>query len=123
MNAWTGEELERVAAAEELELTAAGRAVTIWVVRLGDDVYVRSVRGRTSGWFHRVLERHEGSISAGGVTKDVTFVEVDDDQVNDAVGEAYREKYGGRYPDDFIDPLLTPEARAATLRLVPRRRP
>ena len=123
MNAWSGEELERAAAAEELELTAAGRAVTIWVVRLGDDVYVRSVRGRTSGWFHRVLESHEGSISAGGVTKEVTFVEVDDDQVNDAVGEAYREKYAGRYPDDFIDPLLTPEARAATLRLVPRRRP
>ena len=123
MNAWSGEELERAAAAEELELTAAGRAVTIWVVRLGDDVYVRSVRGRTSGWFQRVLESHEGSISAGGVTKDVTFVEVDDDTVNDAVGEAYRSKYGSRYPNEFIDPLLTPEARAATLRLVPRQRP
>ena len=120
MNRLTGEELERVAAAEELELTAAGRAVTIWVVRLGDDAYVRSVRGRTSGWFRRVLASHEGSISAGGVEKDVTFVEVGDDQVNEAVSDAYRSKYAGRYPDDFIDPLLTAEARAATLRLVPR---
>ena len=45
--------------------------MTIWVVRHGDDLYVRSRRGRTSTWFRGVQDRHEGHISADGVDKDV----------------------------------------------------
>ncbi len=48
MMAWTDEELDRIGNAQELEI-AALRAdgtlrgpVTIWVVREGDDLYVRS---------------------------------------------------------------------------------
>jgi len=47
MTAWTGEELARIGAADELELAALRRdgtlrkPVTIWVVRHGDDLYVR----------------------------------------------------------------------------------
>ena len=120
MSAWTVDELDAIAAADELQLTASGQTVTIWVVRVGDDVYVRSVRGRTSGWFRHVRQGHEGRISAGGVEKDVTFVEVGVDEADDEMGKAYRSKYGDRYPAAFIDPLLTAEARAATLRLDPR---
>jgi hypothetical protein len=77
MAAWTNEELDKIAAADELELASTKRdgtlrkPVTIWVVRHGDDLYVRSVYGRTSTWFRRVQDRHEGHIRAGGVDKDV----------------------------------------------------
>jgi hypothetical protein len=115
---WTSDELEKIAASDELQLTAAGRTVTIWAVRVGDDLYVRSWRGRTGGWFRRVQRTHDGQLSAGGVDKDVRFVEADDD-VNDAIDGAYRTKYR-HYGAGYVDPMVAPEARAATIRLVPR---
>jgi hypothetical protein len=92
--------------------------VTIWVVRRGDDLYVRSAYGRGSKWFTHLQERHEGHVRAGGVEKDVRFVEPDED-VDDAIDEAYRTKYR-RYDASIVDPMVTPEVRATTLRLVPR---
>src|SRR5438093_9637213 len=110
---WTSDELSKIGAAEELDLASVRgddtlrEPVTIWVVRHGDDLYVRSVYGRTSGWFRGVEDRHEGHISAGGVEKDVVFVEADDD-VDDAIDAAYRTKYGG-YPTAYVDPTVTSE--------------
>jgi hypothetical protein len=124
MSDWTNDDLEKIAAADELQLASSRpdgnlrKPVTIWVVRLGDDLYVRSVNGRTSHWFRGTEDRHEGHIRAGGVDKDVLFLEAGDD-VNDEIETAYRTKYQ-RYGASYIDPLLTPDARAATLELVPR---
>jgi hypothetical protein len=125
MSAWTADELDRIAEAEELQLASAHsdgtlrKPVTIWVVRLGDDLFVRSAYGRTSHWFRGVGESYEGRIGAGGVDKDVTFAEVDDEEVNDAIDAAYRTKYR-RYSARYVDPIVAAGARAATLRLVPR---
>ena len=124
MTAWPSDELEKIATADELQLASArpdGRLrkpVTIWVVRLGDEIYVRSVNGRNSHWFRGVEDRHEGHIHAGGVDKDVRFVEADDD-LNDEIEAAYRTKYR-HYNASVVDPLFTPGAKAATLELVPR---
>jgi hypothetical protein len=123
MTAWAGDELDRIAAADELQIASLRgdgtlrRPVTIWVVRLGDDLYVRSVYGRTSSWFRGTQDRHEGHVRAGGVDKDVRFVQGGDD-VNDQIDAAYRTKYR-RYDARFVDPVLSPEARAATIKLVP----
>jgi hypothetical protein len=123
MAAWTSDALDKIAAADELELASAKRdgtlrkPVTIWVVRHGDDLYVRSWRGRTSAWFRGSQDRHEGHIRAGGVDKDVVFAEVED--VNDELDAAYRAKYD-RYDATYVDPMVGPEARAATIKLVPR---
>ena len=91
--------------------------VTIWVVRVGDDPYVRSVNGRGSGWFRGTQVLHEGQIQSGGVKKDVCFVEADPGII-DQVDAAYRSKYR-RYDARYVDPMMKPEARAATLQLVP----
>ena len=123
MGAWTSDELDRIGAAEELELASVRpdgtlrNSVTIWVVRDGDDLYVRSVNGRGSSWFRGIGGRHEAHIRAGGVDKDVDLVEIDG--VDDEVDTAYREKYGRRYAG-IVPSIVTPEARAATLKLVPR---
>jgi hypothetical protein len=37
----------------------------------------------------------------------------------DAIDQAYREKYA-RYASTYVDPMISPGARAATLRLTPR---
>jgi hypothetical protein len=123
MTTWTRNELDKIGAAEELEIASLRRNrslrkyVIIWVVRLGDELYVRSVNGRGSWWFRGALIRHEGRIRAGGVEKDVTFVEVGDPAVIAQVDDAYRLKYR-RYPQ-YVAPLLVPDSQAATLRLVP----
>ena len=123
MAAWTSDELSKIGAADELQIAplrqdgTLRRPVTIWVVRHGDDLYARSVNGRTASWFRAAQGRHEGRIWAGGVEKDVVLVETDDQ--NDAIDAAYRSKYR-RYAASIVDSIVTPQARAATLKLVPR---
>jgi hypothetical protein len=125
MSAWASDELDTIAAAEELQLASTRRdgtlrkPVTIWVVRDGDGLYVRSAYGPTSAWFRGTQVRHEGHIQAGGVDKDVRFLEAGDD-VNDAIDNAYRTKYARYDAARYVDPMVTPEVRATTLRLVPR---
>ncbi len=125
MAAWTNSEIDRVGAAEELEIASLRqdgtlrKSRTIWVVRVGDELYVRSVNGRGSDWFRGVLTRHAGRIQAGGVEKDVSFVEMNDPALQDQIDAAYREKYR-RQPKEYVDACVTPQARAATLKLVPR---
>jgi hypothetical protein len=124
MTGWATEELDNIEATDELEVASLqsdgtlGSPSTIWVVRLGDDLFVRSVRGRTSGWFRATQRRHEGRIRSGGVEKDVTFAEADPD-LESLIDDAYQEKYR-RYAKNIVDSVLTPGARAATLKLVPR---
>jgi len=124
MSTWTSDELSRIDAADELDLASVRHdgtqrnPVTMWVVRHGDDLYVRSVNGRTSTWFRAAQARHEAHIQAGGVDKDVLLVETDD--VDDELDAAYRAKYR-RYAESIVGSIVSPQARAATLKLVPRR--
>jgi hypothetical protein len=123
MSTWTSDELHKIGVAEELEIASLRsdgtqrKPVTIWVVRDGDDLYVRSVNGRTSSWFRGAQARHEAHIEAGGIGKDVLLVETDD--LSDEIDAAYRAKYR-RYADSIVGSIVTPNARAATLKLVPR---
>ena len=125
MAAWTKDELQEIEASEELEVASLRRdgtltnTVTIWVVRVADDLYVRSWKGNDSGWFRATQGRHEGHVKAGGVGKDVTFVAQADADINLQIDAAYRTKYrrhGGRY----VDPMVAPTARATTIKLEPR---
>jgi hypothetical protein len=121
MNSWAPEDLDKIGGSEELGIAALrGDAslrpyTTIWVVRVGNDLYVRSVRGRDSVWFSSAVQRHEGRIRAGGTERDVTFEEPSDAD-HDAIDEAFRRKYA-QYPAEDVDPTVTEAARAATLRL------
>jgi hypothetical protein len=125
MTTWTSDELTKIGTAEELQIVSLRRdgtlrnPVTIWVVRLGDDLYIRSVYGRSSAWFRGTQTRHEGHIRAGGVEKDVTFVEESAPEVNDQIDAAYRTKYR-RYAASIINSVISSEARSATIKLVPR---
>ncbi|MGV9551011.1 DUF2255 family protein [Streptomyces ardesiacus] len=125
MTGWSPQELSRIGDAEELEITplhADGshrRPTPIWVVRIGDDLYVRAHRGRRGVWFSATQEQHQGHISSGGVNRDVAFVDESDAARNDEIDAAYRSKYG-RYGPRYVEPMVAAAARAATLKLVPQ---
>ena len=124
MPGWTADELSTIGKADELQITSRRSDgslrpyVTIWVVRSGDDVYVRSAYGHENGWFQRALTSGEGRIRAGGVERDVAFEEpgvvVDAD-----LTAAYHAKYD-RYGPTIVGTVVSPEAARSTLRLVPR---
>jgi len=124
MTTWTSSELSKISTAEELEIAPRRRdgtlrqPVIIWVVRVGDGLYVRSYRGPDGAWFRAAQVGHEGRIWAGGVEKDVTFANETDPNINDQVDAAYRSKYG-RYPQ-YVAPMVTAEARSTTIKLAPR---
>ncbi len=123
MTPWTADELARIGRATELQIASRRRDgslrpfVTIWVVRSGDDIYVRSAYGHENGWFQRALSSREGRIRAGGVERDVAFEEpgaaVDAD-----VNAAYHAKYD-RYGPGIVGTVVSAEAARSTLRLVP----
>jgi len=125
MTTWTTGELHKIEAAEELELASRRldgtlrNPVTIWVVRVRDDAYVRSWKGHGAAWFRATQLRHQGHIQASGVDKDVTFVAETDDAVNDQIDAVYRTKYR-RHAARYVDPMVAAQARAATIKLVPR---
>src|SRR5712664_4611883 len=108
---WTSDQLDKFGRAEEVQISSVRRdgtlrkPVTVWVVRHGDDLYVRSVRGRKSHWFRSTQERHEGRIRAGGVQQDVAFVDAAHD-IDDEVDAAYRGKYP-RHAGGILHSVLT----------------
>jgi hypothetical protein len=125
MTTWTKDELDKIAAADELQIASLrpdatlAKPVTIWVVRIGDDLYIRSYKGRGGSWFRAAQAQHAGRIRAGGVEKEVTFVDETDPGINDEIDAAYRTKYRG-YSAQYVDPMVAAEARSTSIKLVPR---
>jgi hypothetical protein len=124
MTNWTKDELNQIEAAEELEIASPRRdgtlrkPVTIWVVRLNNDLYVRSGYGSTAAWFRGTKIGRPGRIYAGGVQKDVDFEDADP-RLGDQIDAAYRNKYR-RHGAQYINSIVSAEARSTTIRLVPR---
>ena len=124
MTGWTNDELNRIGSADEIRIAALRpdgtlhKPVIIWVVRVGDSLYVRSYRGRSGEWFRAVQVRHEGKVWDGGLEKDVSFIEEEDPGINDQIDQAYQTKYQHDYA--YVPPMITGEVRTTTLKLVPR---
>ena len=122
--AWNDDELERIGAAEELELASRRpdgslrRFVTIWAVRSRDALYVRSAYGWDNPWFQGALKARQGRIRGGGVERDVDFEQPAGD-VADEVTAAYHAKYD-RYGPRMVGTVVSAEAVRSTLKLVPR---
>jgi len=123
MTTWTDDELRRVGDAEELQLASRrgdgtlGPYVTMWAVRVGDELYVRSAYGPDNPWYRRAKAAGTGRIRAGGVERDVTFGTADPD-VHAAIDAAYHAKYD-RYGPAIVGSVVGDKSVAVTIRLVP----
>jgi hypothetical protein len=124
MTKWTRTELDKIATLDELQILPLRRdgtlrkPVTIWVVRVGDDLYVRSAYGRGAVWFRGAKVSHQAQIRADGIEKDVTVLEADPN-LNDEIDAAYRAKYR-RHGATYVNMMVSSEARSATIKIAPR---
>ena len=121
MPAWTTSDLDTIGAADEIDIAprrpdgTTGRFVTIWDVRVGDDVFIRSFHGPDGHWYRATQTTGEGRVRVAGVEHDVIF-EPASDTDSQAIDDGYRAKYGR---SGYVDAMVTPTAIAATLRIVP----
>jgi hypothetical protein len=124
--AWSPEQVERIGRAQELQIAtrrADGtlrRWVPIWVVCVGEQVFVRTWYRRDNGWFGHVLDSRRARIRVPGVEVDVAAEDVGEDtaKLRPGVDAAYRAKYR-RYSGPSVDRMATDDAAASTLRLIP----
>ena len=122
MTGWGADELAAIGGAEEMEIApdradgTPGRATTIWVVRAADDLYVRSYRGPSGGWYRRAVRSRRGTIRAGGLERRVRFADAEAG-LQARIDEAYRTKYAGH--SSLVSPMVAAAAVATTLQLRP----
>ena len=84
---------------------SAGSWVPIWVVRVGNELYVRSYRGPTGNWYRRARNTGHGRIRVARTERTVVFTTADP-STRAAVDDAYRAKYG-RYGSSDITPMTS----------------
>jgi hypothetical protein len=123
MSPWSEEDLMTIGRADELGLSSRRQDgtlrayVTIWGVRLGDDVYVRSAYGTDNPWFVRARRSGTGRLRAAGLERDVSFEDASDGP-HEAIDAAYHAKYD-RYDRRIVATVVGSQAAPGTLRLVP----
>lgn len=124
MTTWTPDELSMIGGADELQIASLRPDgtlrpyVTIWAVRAGDDLYIRSAYGSNNPWFRRAKASGAGRIRADGLERDVTFAEAPPG-VHKEIDNAYHAKYD-RYGPAIVGTVVGDHAAAVTIRLVPR---
>lgn len=117
---WTNQELDILGEAEELEISSRRQDgsireyTTLWVVHVDGEIFVRSARGMSGGWFRHAVRDGAGRIRVNDTTYDVTFQEPRNVDIG-KVDDAYRAKYS---PSPLLHFLVSP-AETALLRIDP----
>ena len=118
MSEWNPDDLDAVAAAEEIDISPEGAPVTpvtIWAVRVDDDLFVRAHHAPRALWWRAALASGRGSVAAAGREVAVAIEPADPD-LQELVDDAYREKYGA---SPYGADMLADAVRETTLRLRP----
>jgi hypothetical protein len=122
VSGWTGEELQRIGGAAELRLAPRRQDgslrpfTTMWVVRAGNDLYVRSAGGPNRPWYRHAIASRSGRIEAGGVEAEVEFAAAAP-EANQDIDSAYHAEYD-RYGPVIVGHVTGPVAHLVTIRLI-----
>ena len=89
---------------------------TIWVVLVGDDVFVRSVRGKAGRWYQEIKANPMAAVHVAGKRLPVRANPANDLATIARVSDAYRQKYGN---SSEMPSMIRDEVLPTTLRLEP----
>ena len=123
MSTWSKDELRKITEADDLHISpfredgvTCGTPTWIWSVVVDDALYVRAYNGQNSRWYQAAVRQKAGRIIAAGITKEVTFEQVNG-SINERIDDAYRSKYRG---SPYLTSMICAWARFATVKLIPR---
>jgi hypothetical protein len=122
---WNPAILSALGSADEVDIAPAREdgslrpGVTIWSIRVGDDLYIRSWKGAGAGWFRHLTATGGGTISVtgGGAQQSVFAREEHDASINAAIDAEYLRKYS---TTSYASAMNEPTAAETTLKLIPR---
>lgn len=123
MTDWAAEDLDTIGTADEIGITTLRRDGTarpykpIWVVRVGDALFVRSYRGGAGDWFRHAQRHPQGRIRVAGTEHDIRFADAGATP-NTVVDKAYRDKYG-THGGSYVAAMIRADAAITTLRILP----
>ncbi len=84
--AWPADDLGQLGGADEISIStrrpdgSLRPFVPIWIVSVGEALYVRSYRGTGGAWYQHATQHPAGSIRSGDHQADVTFAPADQTQ-------------------------------------------
>lgn len=115
--------LERLDALDEVEIetrSATGEVhrTIIWIVVVGGEPYVRSVRGVAGRWYKEILREPTAGLIVDATRHAVRWQTAAGDRSIEAVSDALRAKYGQRARQS-TQAMLVPRTLQTTMRLVP----
>ena len=120
---WSKDQLQRIAETDDLQISpfredgkTYGTPIWIWSVVVDGGLYARSYNGQSGRWYQAAIQQKSGRITAASMTKEVSFEPVSG-SINDKIDDAYRSKYA---KSPYLKPMISAQARAATVRIMPR---
>ena len=124
--AWNPETLRALADAEEVDVSPVGAdgtrgaSRTVWSIGVGDELYLRSWKGRGAVWFRDAIASLQGEVAVTGdeVSHPVTFEEVDAAApVQAQISATFLTKYA---TTEYASSMNEQGPLESTLRLIPR---
>lgn len=93
----------------------------IWVVVVGDRVFVRPWNDKPGGWCRAFLDEPRGAISVGDRKREIPVRArpARGERLYDAVDAAYAEKYVTKASQKWVRGFATPRRRKTTIELLP----
>lgn len=123
MSTWTAEEARAISAPDEVRVAprradgSLRSSTIIWIVAVGDRVFIRSANGPDAAWYRAARRTGSGQLLSAGTTHEVSFTHSTDERDLAAVDAAYRATYR-RYAS-IVDNLNESTPRSATLEVTP----
>lgn len=121
---WTNEEINTIGNTEEFQIASQKsdgslrKPLPVWVIRVGDGLYIRCMNGISGAWYRGVQECHQGHIHGSSVDCEVTFIEEPSSDINDLIDSEYLKKYG-HYGASLIRKMTNSGPRSTTIKMLP----
>jgi hypothetical protein len=95
------------------------RYIFVWVLMIGERVFVRSWNDKPGGWYRAFLAEKTGTIKVDNREIDVRAKPVRGEKLLDRMDVAYAEKYTTKANRKYVKGFATAKRRACSLELLP----